>query len=176
MINLIAEKIIRAYKKHRCSLCGKNIEKGTRYVWQKNICDGEFYEFRNHIACNNICNAIWDYADPEEGMDEDLFWDSCQEICQVFVCPDCHTSLRISGNARGMKPVVLIGFMSSSRNTSCTAPAGEVKQKDIARELGLTQVAVSAMINNSSITLLQLLKLTDLLNIHEDDFKILIGG
>ena len=52
----------------------------------------------------------------------------------------------------------------------------DIKQKDIARELGLTQAAVSAMINNGSITLLQFLKLTDLLNIHEDDFKILIGG
>lgn len=97
MIEQINKEIRKANKNHRCDLCGKEIGKGERYEWIKNIWEGDFYEFHSHIACSNICSAIWDYADPDEGMDEDLFQDSCREVCEVFVCPDCPYFLKDIG-------------------------------------------------------------------------------
>lgn len=78
-----------ARKEHRCSWCGNPIRNGEEYEWQKFIFDGAFYEWHAHLACSRVANAIWDYADPDDGMDEDLFMDTCSEVCHNFICPDC---------------------------------------------------------------------------------------
>ena len=51
-----------------------------------------------------------------------------------------------------------------------------IGQKDIAQKLGLTQGAVSKMISSGSMTMIQFLRLVDLLKVEESDFKALIGG
>lgn len=79
----------KAMKEHRCDLCGDWIRKGELYHWQKSIYDGTIYEWHEHMNCSEVCGAIWDYVDPDEGMDEDQFQDGCQEISQIFICPDC---------------------------------------------------------------------------------------
>ena len=42
-----------------------------------------------HKKCSFLCQQLWDYADPDEGMDEELFQDSLRDFCRAFVCPDC---------------------------------------------------------------------------------------
>ena len=78
-----------ARKKHTCDLCGKIIDKGEKYEYQKFIYDGAFYEWRSHLACSRVSSAIWDYADPDEGMSSDEFDSTCADVCGVFICPDC---------------------------------------------------------------------------------------
>lgn len=89
MIDVIESKIKTARKSHRCDYCGKNIEKGEEYDYQKSVCDGTFYEWRAHLACTHVASAIWDYVDPDEGMGDQEFVDGCQEVCRRFICPDC---------------------------------------------------------------------------------------
>ena len=78
-----------ARKDHFCNLCGKRIKKGEKYCYQKEIYDGEFYEFKEHTRCSFIASQIWDYAEPDEGMDDELFRDTLQTISEAFICPDC---------------------------------------------------------------------------------------
>lgn len=84
---VIKDRIAR--KKHTCDLCGKIIDKGEKYEYQKFIYDGAFYEWRSHLACSRVSSAIWDYADPDEGMSSDEFDSTCADVCGVFICPDC---------------------------------------------------------------------------------------
>jgi ribosomal protein L24E len=82
-------KNVKARKQHACDWCGKSIEKGEEYERQKFLYDGDFYEWHSHLACSRIASAIWDYCDPDEGMDEDQFHEGCSEVCKMFICPDC---------------------------------------------------------------------------------------
>ena len=88
-VELIEKRNRIARRPHKCDYCGKTIEKGEEYEWQKDLFDGAFYEWHCHLACGRVASAIWDYADPDDGMTDDLFMDTCQEVCQRFVCPDC---------------------------------------------------------------------------------------
>ena len=89
MIDVLERRIRKAYKPHECCYCGETIEKGETYDWSKQICDGTFYEWFSHMSCSRVASAVWDYADPDEGMTDQLFLDTCQEVCQTFICPDC---------------------------------------------------------------------------------------
>ena len=37
---------------------------------------------------NNV-SAIWDYCDPDDGLDSDGFDEGCGDVCREFICPDC---------------------------------------------------------------------------------------
>jgi hypothetical protein len=78
-----------ARKQHICDYCGEIIEKGEEYHYYKGVCDGNIFEWESHLSCQRICDAIWDYADPDEGMTADDFWQCCHDVCRIFVCPDC---------------------------------------------------------------------------------------
>lgn len=89
MIELLKKEDRKARKEHTCNLCCGKIKPGEVYEWSKNIYDGTFYEWREHKKCSFIAAEIWCYADPDEGMDEDLFAETVRDVCQNFVCPDC---------------------------------------------------------------------------------------
>ena len=89
MYQSLEHKNVIARKEHTCDWCGNVIKKGEEYWRQKYIYDGDFYEWHSHLACSRIVSAIWDYCDPDEGMDEDQFQEGCAEVCGRFICPDC---------------------------------------------------------------------------------------
>ncbi len=89
MSEQLAQKIRIARKDHGCDYCGCLIRKGEEYKWSKNIWEGRIFEWHNHLACGRVASAIWDYCDPDDGMDEDQFQDGCAEVCRRFICPDC---------------------------------------------------------------------------------------
>lgn len=89
MNELLSEKYRKARKDHKCNLCGGHIQKGETYRWSKNVYDGTIYEWHEHKNCSEVCGAIWDYVDPDEGMSDQEFQDGCCEVCQCFICPDC---------------------------------------------------------------------------------------
>ena len=89
MNELLARKDRKARKNHECDLCGETIPKGELYVWSKNVYDGNIYEWHEHKNCSEVCSAIWEYVDPDEGMSDQEFQDGCCEVCQCFICPDC---------------------------------------------------------------------------------------
>ncbi len=79
----------KARKQHRCDYCGGIIEKGETYDWSKHVYDGDLYEWKTHQKCQFLAAELWDYADPDEGMDEDMFQEALHDFCRIFVCPDC---------------------------------------------------------------------------------------
>lgn len=89
MPEILQERDRTARKAHICSYCGETIKKGETYEWAKLKSEGQIYEWKNHRKCGFIAAELWDYADPDDGMTEDDFMDSCREFSQIFVCPDC---------------------------------------------------------------------------------------
>ena len=89
MIETIEQSDRVARKEYSCDYCGKKIEKGETYHHYKGKCDGHLFDWRSHLSCQRVADAIWEYCDPYDGMDEDQFQDGCAEVCQRFICPDC---------------------------------------------------------------------------------------
>lgn len=89
MYTELINKERRAKKQHSCDWCGRSIQKGDVYNYQKYIYDGSILEWHAHLACSRVVTAIWDYADPDEGMNSDEFYENCSEVCREFICPDC---------------------------------------------------------------------------------------
>lgn len=90
MYQKMTDKDFVARKKHKCDWCMEKINKGEKYNYQAFIFDGEFYEWRSHLACNRVVSAIWDYVDPDEGMSSEEFDEGCADVCREFICLDCH--------------------------------------------------------------------------------------
>ena len=89
MLETISTTWRTALKEHRCSYCHGIIRPGERYEYSVNKFDGDIYEWKSHEKCAFIAGEIWDYADPDEGMDSDCFYEACSDVCRTFVCPDC---------------------------------------------------------------------------------------
>ena len=79
----------KARKEHECCFCGGTISKGEEYKWDKTIFDGTIYEWHCHKRCDYIAKELWDYADPDEGMDSGLFFETLWDFCTEFICPEC---------------------------------------------------------------------------------------
>lgn len=90
MIETISSCIRTARKQHTCNLCGGKIQPGEKYNYTFYSNDGEAYGWKEHEKCSYISDEIWDYCDPWEGMNEDIFKDAVSDICSSFVCPICH--------------------------------------------------------------------------------------
>lgn len=86
-MNVLSRKEVSARKQHRCGYCGCAIEKGERYEEQRCVSGGSVYTFRAHLRCQSLCDKIWDYVDPCEGMTEDDFGDAVQSLMSTFYCP-----------------------------------------------------------------------------------------
>ncbi len=89
MYQNLTHKDVVARKEHRCDWCEEAIKKGEKYHYETFIFEGKFYDWHSHLACSRVVSAIWDYADPDEGMSSDQFDESCHEVCREFICPDC---------------------------------------------------------------------------------------
>lgn len=85
----------KARKRHVCNFCGHPIEPGEKYNNQTNVFDGRAYTWKDHLECQDLCNEIWDFVDPDEGMDSDAFRSALRELSSTFVCKNCpHRTVR----------------------------------------------------------------------------------
>jgi hypothetical protein len=84
----IKHKVVKARKEHQCDFCGHKILKGESYDYTLNKGDGgDLYHWRSHVHCAELCSAIWDYVDPDDGMTYDDFNNGVQELMTTFYCP-----------------------------------------------------------------------------------------
>lgn len=69
-MELIAEKIVKARKEHRCTLCTYKIEKHEKYLRQT-IVDDDIYDAKTHVKCNEVAHKLnmFEY----EGLNESMF-------------------------------------------------------------------------------------------------------
>ena len=89
MYDNLGTVVRKARKPHKCDWCRKVIEKGEQYEYHKFVDGGKMYDWKAHLACSRVVSEIWDYVDPDEGMNDEEFMEGCQEVCQRFICPDC---------------------------------------------------------------------------------------
>jgi len=89
MYEHLETKNVIARKMHLCDWCNQAIAKGEEYERQKFKYDGRIDTWHAHLACSRVASAIWDYADPDDGMDSWEFDENCCEVCREFICPDC---------------------------------------------------------------------------------------
>lgn len=86
----LTRKEVTARKRHRCGFCGHAIERGERYSFSTHAFDGRAYTWRSHLKCQELCDVIWDYVDPDDGgMGRDDFRDGLYDVACAFVCPGC---------------------------------------------------------------------------------------
>lgn len=87
------EQIARRYRKakkcYTCELCGYTIEVGEKYSYQVNKDGNDFWDFKSHLECEFLCNELWEFIDPWDGMYEDDFLDGVQDFCVRMICPNC---------------------------------------------------------------------------------------
>lgn len=88
MIETIARTTPKAVKTHWCDYCGSQIQKGETYRRSQNKYDGRLYVWKAHLHCTELAEAIWDFADPDEGMDECTFQDCVRQVMDELYCPE----------------------------------------------------------------------------------------
>jgi hypothetical protein len=87
-MHTIKHKVVKARKEHQCDFCGHKISKGEKYDYSLNKGDdGDLYHWRSHVHCAELCSAIWDYVDPDDGMTYDDFNNGVHELITTFYCP-----------------------------------------------------------------------------------------
>lgn len=87
-MSLITSKIRKARKEYVCSFCGCKIAKGEKYSITVNCHEGSVYNWRAHCHCQDLCDKLWDFADPDEGgMDSDALFTAVRHAMSVFYCP-----------------------------------------------------------------------------------------
>ena len=73
-----------ARKAHGCDLCGKPIPAGSRYVDQRNVMDGQAYNWREHTWCDALGSEVWDWLGgwryDDEGMGSDDLFEWLREV------------------------------------------------------------------------------------------------
>ena len=87
MVEVLRTSVVRANKPYQCSYCCMPIAKGEKYRRSCNKYDGELYTWRSHLHCAEIASAIWDFADPDPGMDECTFRDCVRQVMSELYCP-----------------------------------------------------------------------------------------
>ena len=100
MYQSLTNKDVIARKEHQCDWCRQKINKGELYNYQTFIFDGDFRDWHSHLACSRVVTAIWDYCDPDDGLDSWGFDEGCADICREFICPDCENWKEESGCER----------------------------------------------------------------------------
>ena len=83
----LEQKKVKALKDHVCDYCGCKIHKGEMHEYQRNKSDGRLYTWRCHLHCQSLCSKMWNYVDPDNGMNSDEFIDSARELMCAFYCP-----------------------------------------------------------------------------------------
>ena len=89
MIEIISESTHKARIKHKCDYCNCDIKRGEIY-WRSFLKDGGYtYEWKEHDNCHLIASELWDFIEPDNGLDSDGFSYGVHEFARVFICPDC---------------------------------------------------------------------------------------
>jgi len=81
----------KARKAHICNYCSCNISLGETYHISVLRHEGALYEWKSHSKCAQISRELWEYIDPDEGMDDEDFNQGCNDFCKTFICPDCQS-------------------------------------------------------------------------------------
>ena len=90
MVELISTRHVKkARKNHKCSYCSRIISKDEPY--RDDLCkDGiDIYHWKSCPKCAFFAHELWDYIDPDWGLDGDGLNDGMTSFLQEFICPNC---------------------------------------------------------------------------------------
>lgn len=90
MVELISTRYIKkARKNHKCSYCSRIISKDEPY--RDDLCkDGiDIYHWKSCPKCGFFANELWEYIDPDWGLDGDGLNAGMNNFLREFICPNC---------------------------------------------------------------------------------------
>lgn len=79
METLSSQKEVTANKEHRCNFCCEKIKQGEKYITSTPKYDGQVYDWKTHIHCNNIADRLrmYDHCQEDDtGVTEEFFQES----------------------------------------------------------------------------------------------------
>lgn len=62
---LLSESRPKARKDHRCIWCGQKIEKGTTYISERSVFDGEMQNHHWHVECSEASQEYFSQGECE---------------------------------------------------------------------------------------------------------------
>lgn len=83
METLSSQKEVIANKEHRCNFCCEKIRKDEKYITSTHKYDGQVYDWKTHIHCNNIADRLRMYDHCQEydcGVTEEYFQTEINEV------------------------------------------------------------------------------------------------
>lgn len=84
MPNLLRQFNRKARKEHTCDFCGLKIEVGETYEDQTCVYDGEIYQWKSHLSCEELTQKLKMFVDcwHDEGLTMDAFQEYITEFLQ----------------------------------------------------------------------------------------------
>lgn len=79
----------KARKHHTCGMCGRTIPKGTTYLRQAGVYDGDFYSNKAHEDCAEMWQRVYHDFCYDEGMP----WDFKEVLQDGFSAEEAQESL-----------------------------------------------------------------------------------
>jgi hypothetical protein len=91
-MNILSQETRKARKEHVCNYCCEKILPGELYESSAIINEGEFYIWKNHIDCQELCRALVSehYTSWEDGISDNDFDEACCECCRDNICSKCN--------------------------------------------------------------------------------------
>lgn len=83
METISSQKEVTANKEHRCDFCCEKIRQGEKYITSTHKYDGQVYDWKTHIHCNNIADRLRMYdhcQDDDTGVTEEYFQTEINEV------------------------------------------------------------------------------------------------
>ena len=101
MLDFCTDKIVKAKKDHKCSLCGQKIQAGESYRRYSGKYEGDFFDCCYHDSCYHLIGKFCRI----EGEDE-YSEDWVQEWIMLKVCWDCPNEEECLENTFRCKKVI----------------------------------------------------------------------
>ena len=84
MLEFYTSTYPKARKEYKCDLCGGTIHKGEKYSRYSGKYDGDMFDYKYDLICQNIINSYC-----EESQDSEYSNDYIQEWLYDKYCYDC---------------------------------------------------------------------------------------
>ena len=90
-LEFYSSKTQKAKKNHECYLCHQQIAAGEAYIRNAGKYEGDFFDLKFHLPCENLVQKFVDGQCEEEFTDDDVIADISQCVCcdceQENKCP-----------------------------------------------------------------------------------------
>lgn len=103
MMEFYNSRIVTARKDHKCDLCNGLIRKNEKYHRYAGKYDGDFFDNKYHLTCQNIINAFCDDTGDNEYSEDyiaDWLHDKYCTDCDDYESDSCNPNILLCPKIR----------------------------------------------------------------------------